>query len=179
MGNIASEFTFYHWKVVFSWGIVRKSLFSQNPLKSRFSSFGFLIYILSCGNFKKNPPWWISILHVPATGGPFARLKEVHKVDQLQLILKFFLGRASSDYDLTLHVVLHVTFWYLSSKSKVWKKGGCWYISQMDPSTLDAFSVELTHPLQKLWEKIMDKDKHKDSTVAIWQRHVFAGGIFF
>ena len=107
------------------------------------------------------------------------RLKEVHKVDQLQLILKFFLGRASSDYDLTLHVVLHVTFWYLSSKSKVWKKGGCWYISQMDPSTLDAFSVELTHPLQKLWEKIMDKYMDKDSTVAIWQRLVFAGGIFF
>ena len=56
--------------------------------------------------------------HVPATSGPFARLKEVHKVDQLQLILKLFLGRASSDYDLTLHVVLHVTFCYLKS-SKV------------------------------------------------------------
>ena len=35
------------------------------------------------------------------------------------------------------------------------------------PSTLDAFSVELTQPLQKLWEKVMDKDKHKESTVAI------------
>ena len=39
------------------------------------------------------------------------------------------------------------------------------------PSTLDAFSVELTQPLQKLSGKAMDKymdiDKHKDSTVAI------------
>ena len=34
-------------------------------------------------------------------------------------------------------------------------------------STMDACSVELTQPLQKLWEKVMDKymvkDKHKDS----------------
>ena len=32
------------------------------------------------------------------------------------------------------------------------------------PYTLDAFSVELMQPLQ---------------TVAIWQRHVVAGGVFF
>ena len=39
------------------------------------------------------------------------------------------------------------------------------------PFTLNAFYVELKQPLQKLWEKAMDKymdlDKHKDSTVAI------------
>ena len=40
---MASETTFDHWKVVFSWGKVRKTRFSQKPLNSRFSLFGFFI----------------------------------------------------------------------------------------------------------------------------------------
>ena len=54
---MASENTFDHWKVVFSWGKMRKSRFSQNPLNSRFWALGFLIYTLSCANFKKDRPW--------------------------------------------------------------------------------------------------------------------------
>ena len=47
MGIMASETTFDPWKVVFSWGKMRKTRFSQKPLNFRFSSFGFLIYTLS------------------------------------------------------------------------------------------------------------------------------------
>ena len=50
---MASENTFDSWKVVFSWGKMRKSRFSQNPLNSRFWAVGFLIYTLSSANFKK------------------------------------------------------------------------------------------------------------------------------
>ena len=66
---MASETTFDHWKVVFSWGKMRKSRFSQNPLRARFWTFGFLIYTSSSANFKKNPPWYIFFVsvHVPAT----------------------------------------------------------------------------------------------------------------
>ena len=56
MGIMASETTFDHWKVVFSWGKMRKSRFSQNPLNARFWAFGFLIYTSSSANFKKDPP---------------------------------------------------------------------------------------------------------------------------
>ena len=69
---MASETTFDHWKVVFSWKEVGKTqFFFQNPLESRFWALGFLIYTLSCANFKKNPPWQINFvsLHVPATSG--------------------------------------------------------------------------------------------------------------
>ena len=44
MGIMASETTFDHWKVVFSWGKMRKSRFSQKPLNPRFWALGFLIY---------------------------------------------------------------------------------------------------------------------------------------
>ena len=69
MGIMASETTFDHWKVVFSWGKMRKSRFSQNPLTSRFWAFGFSIYTSSSANFKKDPPWNIFSLsvHAPAT----------------------------------------------------------------------------------------------------------------
>ena len=50
---MASETTFDHWKIVFSWGKVRKARFSQNPLNSQFRAHGFLIYTLSFANFKK------------------------------------------------------------------------------------------------------------------------------
>ena len=50
---MASETTFDHWKVVFSWGKMRKSRFSQNPLNARFWAFGFLIYTSSSANLKK------------------------------------------------------------------------------------------------------------------------------
>ena len=50
---MASETTFDHWKVVFSWGKMRKSRFSQNPLNTRFWAFGFWIYTSSSANFKK------------------------------------------------------------------------------------------------------------------------------
>ena len=53
--NMASETTFDNWKVVFWWGKARKTRFSQNPLNSRFSFFGFLIYTLSCAKLKKSP----------------------------------------------------------------------------------------------------------------------------
>ena len=61
---MASETTFDHWKVVFSWGKMRKSRFSQNPLNARFWAFGFLIYTSSSANFKKNPPWYIFFVSV-------------------------------------------------------------------------------------------------------------------
>ena len=74
---MASDITFDHWKVVFSWGKVRKSGFSQNPLNPRFWALGFLIYILSSANFnKKNPPWQIQkvTVHVPATSVAYIQL---------------------------------------------------------------------------------------------------------
>ena len=64
---MASKTTFDHWKVVFSWGKMRKTRFSQKTLNSWLRSLGFLIYTLSCAKLKKNPPrhiWWVS-LHVP------------------------------------------------------------------------------------------------------------------
>ena len=69
VGNMASETTFGHWKVVFSWGKGRKMTFSQNPLKTRFWASGFWMSILSSANFKKDPPWNIFSLsvHAPAT----------------------------------------------------------------------------------------------------------------
>ena len=69
VGNMASETTFGHWKVVFSWGKGRKMTFSQNPLKTRFWASGFWMSILSSANFKKDPPWKIFFLsvHAPAT----------------------------------------------------------------------------------------------------------------
>ena len=68
---MASETTFDHWKVVFSWGKMRKSRFSQNPLNPRFWAFGFSIYTSSSSNFKKDPPRNIFFvaLHVPASSG--------------------------------------------------------------------------------------------------------------
>ena len=50
---MASETTFDHWKVVFSWGKMTKVNFSQNPLNARFWAFGFLICTSSFANFKK------------------------------------------------------------------------------------------------------------------------------
>ena len=73
VGNMASETTFGHWKVVFSWGKGRKMTFSQNPLKTRFWASGFWMSILSSANFKKDPPrniFFVS-LHVPATSEDF------------------------------------------------------------------------------------------------------------
>ena len=69
--NMASETTFGHWKVVFSWGKGRKMTFSQKPLNSRFWASGFWMSILSSANFKKDPPWYIFFLsvHAPATCG--------------------------------------------------------------------------------------------------------------
>ena len=66
---MASENTFDHWKVVFSWGKMRKSRFSQNPLNPQFWAFGFSMYTSSSANFKKDPPWYIFSLsvHAPAT----------------------------------------------------------------------------------------------------------------
>ena len=71
VGNMASETTFGHWKVVFSWGKGRKMTFSQKPLNSRFWASGFWMSILSSANFKKDPPWKIFFLsvHAPATSG--------------------------------------------------------------------------------------------------------------
>ena len=68
---MASETTYDNWKVIFSWGIVRKTRFSQNPLNSRFWALGFLIYT-SCANLEKNPPWQINFvsLQVPANSAP-------------------------------------------------------------------------------------------------------------
>ena len=45
------------------------------------------------------------------------------------------------------------------------------------PSTLDAFSVELMQPLQKLWEKVMHKDKHTDSYITA--ARLDGGRLFF
>ena len=53
VGNLASETTFDHWKVVFSSGKVRKTRFSHNPLNSRLLALGILIYTLSYANFQK------------------------------------------------------------------------------------------------------------------------------
>ena len=66
---MASETTFGHWKVVFSWGKGRKMTFSQNLLIARFWASGFWMSILSSANFKKDPPWYIFSLsvHAPAT----------------------------------------------------------------------------------------------------------------
>ena len=50
---MASETTFDHWKVVFSWGKMRKSRFSQKKPNARFWAFGFLICTSSSANFKK------------------------------------------------------------------------------------------------------------------------------
>ena len=50
---MASETTFDYWKVVYSWGKVRKTQFSQKPLNSRFWALGFLIYTFSCAKYKK------------------------------------------------------------------------------------------------------------------------------
>ena len=77
VGNMASETTFGHWKVVFSWGKGRKMTFSQNPLKTRFWASGFWMSISSSANFKKDPPWYIFSLsvHAPATSGGTASYK--------------------------------------------------------------------------------------------------------
>ena len=77
VGNMASETTFGHWKVVFSWGKGRKMTFSQNPLISRFWASGFWMSILSSANFKKDPPWNIFCLsvHAPATSERVFRWK--------------------------------------------------------------------------------------------------------
>ena len=74
---MASETTFDHWKVVFSWGKMRKSRFSQNPLNARFWAFGFLIYTSSSTNFKENPPWYIFFVsvHVPVTRDTYKLFK--------------------------------------------------------------------------------------------------------
>ena len=66
---MASETTFVHWRVVFSWGNARKRALTQNPLIGGFWSFGFLIYTLSCVKIKKKPPLYIFFvsLHVPDT----------------------------------------------------------------------------------------------------------------
>ena len=53
MGNVVSETTFDHWKADLSWGKVRKTRFSQNPLNPQFWALGFWIYTSSCANFKK------------------------------------------------------------------------------------------------------------------------------
>ena len=67
---MASETTFDHRKVVFSWGKMRRSRFSQNLLNARFWAFGFLIYTSSSANLKKSTMihFFVS-LHIPATSG--------------------------------------------------------------------------------------------------------------
>ena len=42
---MASETTFDHWKVVFSWGKVRKRALTQNPLNGGFWSLGIQFFI--------------------------------------------------------------------------------------------------------------------------------------
>ena len=59
---MASETTFDHRKVVFSWGKVRKMPFSQNPLMARFWSLGILFINHFCARKSKNLPWLISFL---------------------------------------------------------------------------------------------------------------------
>ena len=44
---------FHHWKVVFSWGKVRKSQFSQNPLPILIS-WNLIVYTFLCTKNKKN-----------------------------------------------------------------------------------------------------------------------------
>ena len=59
---MASETTFDHRKVVFSWGKVRKMPFSQNPLMARFWSLGILFINHFCARKSKNLPWVIFFL---------------------------------------------------------------------------------------------------------------------
>ena len=56
-------------------------------------------------------------------------------------------------------------------------RDGNTYHKWTPPSTLDAFSVELMQPLQKLWEKVMHKDKHTDSYITAARLH--GGRLFF
>ena len=74
---MASETTFDHWKVVFSWGKVRKRALTENPLMGGFWSFRFFIFTLSCVKIKKNSPWYTFFvsLHVPDNSG-----KQVNKL---------------------------------------------------------------------------------------------------
>ena len=77
---MASETTFGHWKVVFSWGKGRKMTFSQNPLIARFWASGFWMSILSSANFKKDPPWKIFFLSVHAPATSAGQLKGHNKI---------------------------------------------------------------------------------------------------
>ena len=59
---MASETTFDHWKVVFSWWKVRKMPFSQNPFNRRLWSLGIQFYIHFYARKSKNLPWAIFFL---------------------------------------------------------------------------------------------------------------------
>jgi len=84
VGNMASETTFGHWKVVFSWGKGRKMTFSQNLLIARFWASGFWMSILSSANFRGDPPWKIFFLsvHAPAT----SELKSPNSIKLMVLV---------------------------------------------------------------------------------------------
>ena len=53
VGNMASETTFDHWKVFFSWGKVRKRALTQNPLMGGFWSLGIQFYLHFCARKSK------------------------------------------------------------------------------------------------------------------------------
>ena len=56
---MASDTTFDHWKVVFSWGKVRKGDRTQKPFMGQFRSFGIFIFLWTKIN---KIQWWIHFL---------------------------------------------------------------------------------------------------------------------
>ena len=108
VGNMASETTFGHWKVVFSWGKGRKMTFSQNPLISRFWASGFWMSILSSVNFKKDPPWNIFCLslHAPAIVGNI-EIGFSSSLCLIRVILILALGGPSD----TMHLIPTMPSW--------------------------------------------------------------------
>ena len=125
VGNMASETTFGHWKVVFSWGKGRKMTFSQNPLSSRFWASGFWMSILSSANFKKDPPWKIFFLsvHAPATSGVCK--KQVFIGGLLKIAFnKVSQNKSQRHWTLFLLLPLKANFENLSSKLAELKHSG-------------------------------------------------------
>ena len=83
---MASETTFDHWKVVFSWGKVRKRALTQNPLMGRFWSIGIQFYIHFCARKSNNLHNRVDAASViVAASGHVRNLPTLHFVQIVQL----------------------------------------------------------------------------------------------
>ena len=176
VGNMASETTFGHWKVVFSWGKGRKMTFSQNPLSSRFWASGFWMSILSSANFKKDPPWYIFSLsvHAPATSDQFLNvvreiqfkfIRVASKTKTRSWKVSFWLRCSQDDHVLLVnlrqacfaidnasHVFNTDKFSYLLNILLVWnhKKYFNWQVQQRLPHLIS--EVDILNLLQQMIE---------------------------